>query len=241
MQILWHPPTVCPAAAAVADGANLFPRIDMEKALAELEEAAEAAKKAALPDLEIEPLAEAQVDFDTFCKSDFRGGTDIVARLVKRKLHHAPIGKIMLAFDGLVVALTGWVFHDVNKALYSAVALYVTSMVMDMVIYGRNDSAGGSLSCLDVLTTLYFDVMHVDPRNPQDPVLKGHCQTVMTCALKNLKGCIPRSICSAIPWTRCKTAFGLPFGTQTPQRSRPPPVDKSSNSRISTTPFYDSP
>lgn len=23
------------------------------------------------------------------------------------------------------------------------------------------------------------------------PVLKGHCQTVMTCALKNLKGCIP--------------------------------------------------
>ena len=23
------------------------------------------------------------------------------------------------------------------------------------------------------------------------PVLKGHCQTVMTCALKNLKGCLP--------------------------------------------------
>lgn len=25
------------------------------------------------------------------------------------------------------------------------------------------------------------------------PVLKGHCQTGMTCALKNLKGCIPNS------------------------------------------------
>ena len=25
------------------------------------------------------------------------------------------------------------------------------------------------------------------------PVLKGHCQTIMTCALKNLKGCIPDS------------------------------------------------
>jgi hypothetical protein len=25
------------------------------------------------------------------------------------------------------------------------------------------------------------------------PVLKGHCQTVMTCALKNLKGCLPDS------------------------------------------------
>ena len=44
----------------------------MEKALAELEAAAEAAKKAALPALEIEPYAEENVDFDTFCKSDFR-------------------------------------------------------------------------------------------------------------------------------------------------------------------------
>ena len=25
------------------------------------------------------------------------------------------------------------------------------------------------------------------------PVLKGHCQTAMTCALKNMKGCIPNS------------------------------------------------
>ncbi len=52
--------------------APLFPRIDVEKALAELEEAAEAARKAALPPLEVEPFAEENVDFDTFCKSDFR-------------------------------------------------------------------------------------------------------------------------------------------------------------------------
>ena len=56
----------------VQRGANLFPRIDMEKALAELEAAAEAAKKAALPALELEPQLEEPVDFDTFCKSDFR-------------------------------------------------------------------------------------------------------------------------------------------------------------------------
>lgn len=60
------------AAAAVEKGENLFPRIDMEKELAELEQAAEAAKKAALPALELEPCAEEQVDFDTFAKSDFR-------------------------------------------------------------------------------------------------------------------------------------------------------------------------
>ncbi len=58
--------------AAIIKGENLFPRIDMEKALAELEAAAEAARKAALPALEIEPFAQENVDFDTFCKSDFR-------------------------------------------------------------------------------------------------------------------------------------------------------------------------
>ena len=61
-----------PAAATVTDGPNLFPRVDMDKALAELGEAEAAARKAAMPALEIEPYAEEQVDFDTFCKSDLR-------------------------------------------------------------------------------------------------------------------------------------------------------------------------
>lgn len=53
-------------------GAPLFPRIDMEKELAELDKAAEQAKKAALPAIEVEPYISEQVDFDTFCKSDLR-------------------------------------------------------------------------------------------------------------------------------------------------------------------------
>ena len=57
---------------SVVRGENLFPRIDMDKALAELEEAAAQAKKAVLPALEVEPQTEEKVDFDTFCKSDFR-------------------------------------------------------------------------------------------------------------------------------------------------------------------------
>ena len=61
-----------PETAAVTKGENLFPRVDMEKALEALDNAAEAAKKAALPDIELEPQLTEQVDFDTFCKSDFR-------------------------------------------------------------------------------------------------------------------------------------------------------------------------
>jgi len=60
------------ATAQVEKGENLFPRIDLEKELVELEQAAEEAKKAALPALELEPYAEEKVDFETFSKSDFR-------------------------------------------------------------------------------------------------------------------------------------------------------------------------
>ncbi|MDD3346111.1 methionine--tRNA ligase [Oscillibacter sp.] len=63
---------VLPETAATTKGENLFPRIDAEKALAALEEAEQAARKAALPAVELEPQLSEQVDFDTFCKSDFR-------------------------------------------------------------------------------------------------------------------------------------------------------------------------
>ena len=56
----------------VVRGDNLFPRIDAPKALEALEQAEAEAKKAALPDLEVEPQLTEPVDFDTFCKSDFR-------------------------------------------------------------------------------------------------------------------------------------------------------------------------
>ena len=59
---------VLSADVATVAGPALFPRIDMEKELAALEEL----NKPAKPAIEIEPYAEEKVDFDTFCKSDFR-------------------------------------------------------------------------------------------------------------------------------------------------------------------------
>ena len=59
--------------AAVTKGENLFPRIDMDKALEELEALEAAARKAAAgTTVEVEPQLTEHVDFDTFCKNDFR-------------------------------------------------------------------------------------------------------------------------------------------------------------------------
>ena len=61
-------------------GTPLFPRIDVEKELAALEELSKPPK----PALEIEPYAEETVDFDTFCKSDFRAVKVIDCKNVKK-------------------------------------------------------------------------------------------------------------------------------------------------------------
>ena len=50
------------------------------------------------------------------------------------------MGRVMLLIDLLTVALTGIAYRDLNNALYSAVALYVSSIVLDAVIYGLDYS-----------------------------------------------------------------------------------------------------
>jgi len=67
----WDAQCYCAGEDAVwntVTGAPLFPRLDVEKELAALEELSKPAK----PAIEIEPYSEEKVDFDTFCKSDFR-------------------------------------------------------------------------------------------------------------------------------------------------------------------------
>jgi len=68
------------------------------------------------------------------------GGSDIAARLLRPMLPDKPIGKLMLMIDIVVVALTGLVFGDLSRALYSAVCLYVSSIVIDSIIYGLDYS-----------------------------------------------------------------------------------------------------
>ena len=62
------------------------------------------------------------------------GGSDIVVRLLKRKYENVPIGTISIIFDATVIILTGLVFWDVSKALYSGVTVFVCGQVIDAVV-----------------------------------------------------------------------------------------------------------
>ena len=63
------------------------------------------------------------------------GGSDIVVRLLKMKYRNVPIGTINMVFDLTVAILTGIVYWDITKALYSGIAIYFTGKIIDAVVY----------------------------------------------------------------------------------------------------------
>lgn len=63
------------------------------------------------------------------------GGSEIVVRLLKLKWRNVSVGAFCLAFDVAVAVLTGIIFKDVTKTLYTAFTVFVTSRVLDVVVY----------------------------------------------------------------------------------------------------------
>ena len=70
-----------------------------------------------------------------FISGTSTGGSDILVRLLKLRYRNVPIGQISMYFDALVVVLTGLVFHDVSKALYTGITVFVCGQVIDAVVY----------------------------------------------------------------------------------------------------------
>lgn len=63
------------------------------------------------------------------------GGSDILVRLLKLRFRNVPVGQIGMCIDLVVSVLTGLVFRDVTRTLYTAVAVFITCKVMDAMIY----------------------------------------------------------------------------------------------------------
>lgn len=94
------------------------------------------------------------------------GGMDIIVKALRLQFPHLKTGKIFFIADALVVTLSGIVFRDLNAALYAAISAICTSVVMDIVLYGRDEAkllyiisgraeeiAGRLLSDLDIGVT----------------------------------------------------------------------------------------
>lgn len=66
------------------------------------------------------------------------GGVDIIAKFINRKYRHLSVGKIILMADGVVILLNALVYKNAESALYSIVAMYMGTRLMDVLLYGAD-------------------------------------------------------------------------------------------------------
>ncbi len=63
------------------------------------------------------------------------GGTTVIARLVASRSHYKP-GQVILAFDVFIIIASGFVFQDIERALWSMISIYATAKCIDMILTG---------------------------------------------------------------------------------------------------------
>ena len=75
-----------------------------------------------------------------FSKGATTGGTDLIARLLKLPLAWLPMGKLLLVVDLSMLLAVSIAFRSMESAMYGIIALYISTIVMDGVLYGLDRS-----------------------------------------------------------------------------------------------------
>lgn len=68
------------------------------------------------------------------------GGTDIIVKCLKLKKPHLKTGTIFLGMDIMIILAGGVVFGNVDSVLYSLISVAITSAILDMILYGRDEA-----------------------------------------------------------------------------------------------------
>ena len=68
------------------------------------------------------------------------GGTDILVKCLKLKKPYLKTGSIFLAIDSVIIGIGGIVFGNIDVVLYSAISVSMTSRVLDLILYGRDEA-----------------------------------------------------------------------------------------------------
>ena len=68
------------------------------------------------------------------------GGTDIIIKLLRLKFPYLKTGALFFLTDVVIVIASAFVFRNIDKALYAGIVVIVTSVVLDVVQYGRDEA-----------------------------------------------------------------------------------------------------
>ena len=75
-----------------------------------------------------------------FSKGATTGGTDLISRLLKLPFAWLPMGKLLLVVDLSMLLAVSITFRSLESAMYGIIALYISTMVMDGMLYGMDKS-----------------------------------------------------------------------------------------------------
>lgn len=69
------------------------------------------------------------------------GGVDIVAKMLRQKYQQINFGTIVLIIDVVIVIVYALVLRQYESAMYSLIGMYVVSKVVDLALYGIDNSS----------------------------------------------------------------------------------------------------
>ena len=75
-----------------------------------------------------------------FSKGATTGGTDLIARLLKLPFAWLPVGKLLMVVDLSLLLAVSVAFRSMESGMYGIISLYISTMVMDGVLYGMDQS-----------------------------------------------------------------------------------------------------
>ncbi len=68
------------------------------------------------------------------------GGTDIVAKFVRLKFPYINFGTLLMLTDAVIIIAFAVIFKKVEGAMYAVISMFVVSKVIDLVLYGIDNS-----------------------------------------------------------------------------------------------------
>lgn len=85
-----------------------------------------------------------------FMRGGTTGGSDMVARLLGRRIRHLSMGKLMLGIDLTVILVSAFVYGRIESALYAVIAIFVSTKLIDAILYGTDIGTGKVLFIMSV-------------------------------------------------------------------------------------------
>lgn len=149
------------------------------------------------------------------------GGSDIVAKLVRKRYPYINFGTIVLVLDAVIIVAFAIIFNDWQAAMYSVIGMFVESKLIDLVLYGTD------LSYMCYIVSDHGDDISAEITRQLDrgvTIIRGeggytHAEKqILMCAVKRTQSVEIRKIAKSVDQdafmivTEAKNVFGNGFG-----------------------------